>query len=62
MDKLLTLNDKLQDSAHLQALEGNPLAAGEIAMFEMFEREGWSADERHAHILAQLSVPVLSAE
>jgi len=37
---------------HLQAIEGNPLTVDEIAMFEMFEREGWSHERRHAHILA----------
>ena len=37
---------------HLQAIERNPLTADEIAMFEMFEREGWSHERRRAHILA----------
>jgi hypothetical protein len=37
---------------HLQAVEGNPLTADEIAMFEMFEREGWFHDRRRAYILA----------
>jgi len=37
---------------HLQAIECNPLTADEIAMFEMFEREGWSHERRRAHILA----------
>jgi hypothetical protein len=37
---------------HLQAIEGNPLTADEIAMFEMFEREGWSPERCEAHILA----------
>jgi hypothetical protein len=37
---------------HLQAIEGNSLTAAEIAMFEMFEREGWSHERRRAHILA----------
>jgi hypothetical protein len=37
---------------HLQAIEGNPLSADEIAMFKMFEREGWSHVRRRAHILA----------
>lgn len=37
---------------HLQFLEGNPLTAEETAMFEMFEREGWSPERRRAHILA----------
>jgi len=40
------------DMQHLQAIEGNPLTADEIAMFEMFEREGWSHDRCEAHILA----------
>jgi hypothetical protein len=37
---------------HLQVIEGNPLTADEAAMFEMFEREGWSHERRRAHILA----------
>ncbi len=37
---------------HLQAIEGNPLTPEEIAMFEMFDREGWSNERRRAHILA----------
>lgn len=40
------------DMQHLQAMEGNPLTADEIVMFEMFEREGWSHERREAHILA----------
>ncbi len=36
---------------HLQAIEGNPLTLEEIAMFEMFEREGWSEEREHAYIL-----------
>jgi hypothetical protein len=40
---------------HLQAMEGNPLTAEEIAMFEMFEREGWPHERRRAHILAQFN-------
>ena len=35
---------------HLQHIEGNPLNAEEIAMFEMFERESWSHDRRLAYI------------
>jgi hypothetical protein len=37
---------------YLQAIEGNPLTADEKAMFEMFDREGWSNERRRAHILA----------
>jgi hypothetical protein len=46
---------------HLQVIEGNPLTADEVAMFEMFEREGWSHERRRAHILA-LFRPVASHE
>lgn len=40
---------------HLQAIEGNPLTPDETAMFEMFEREGWSHERRRAHILGMFS-------
>jgi hypothetical protein len=29
------------EAMHLQIIEGNPLDAEDIAMFEMFEREAW---------------------
>lgn len=35
---------------HLQVIEGNPLDAEEIAMFEMFEREEWDDERCLAHI------------
>ncbi len=35
----------------LQEIEGNPLTAEEIDMFEMFDREGWSDEKCRAHIL-----------
>ncbi|MDE2792162.1 MAG: hypothetical protein OXI81_17305 [Paracoccaceae bacterium] len=47
-------NRLLVEAAHLQAIEGNPLTAEEIAMFEMFEREGWSSERRRAHILGRI--------
>ena len=37
----------------LETIESNPLAVDEIAMFEMFEREGWPHERRRAYILAQ---------
>jgi hypothetical protein len=45
---------------HLQAIEGNPLTPEEIAMFEMFEREGWSFERRRAHIAALFERPAES--
>ena len=40
------------EAMNLQDIEGNPFDAEDIAMFEMFEREGWSDEQRHAHITA----------
>jgi hypothetical protein len=40
------------EAMKLQEIEGNPLDAEDIAMFEMFEREGWTHEQRHAHITA----------
>lgn len=37
----------------LQEIEGNPLSVEDVAMFEMFEREGWTHEQRRAYILAQ---------
>ena len=47
-------NGRLTEAAHLQAIEGNPLTAEEIAMFQMFEREGWSPERRRAHIARRI--------
>ena len=38
----------------MQRIAGNPLTADEIAMFEMFEGEGWSEERREAHMRAWL--------
>ena len=46
------------EAQHLQAIEGSPLTAAEIDMFEMFEREGWSHERRRAHIVSQFKRPV----
>jgi hypothetical protein len=46
---------------HLLAIEGNPLTAEEIAMFEMFEREGWCHERRREYILAMFK-PQVSPE
>ena len=41
------------EAMRIQEIEGNPLDAEDIAMFEMFEREAWSHDRRRAYILNQ---------
>jgi hypothetical protein len=41
------------EAMNLQAIEGNPLDAEDLAMFEMFEREGWSDEQCRAYILSR---------
>lgn len=38
-----------------QEIAGNPLTDEEVAMFEMFEREGWPHEKRLAYILDQVT-------
>jgi hypothetical protein len=35
----------------MQEIEGNPLNADDVAMFEMFEREAWTHEQCRAYIL-----------
>jgi hypothetical protein len=37
----------------LQEIEGNPLTAEDLAMFDMFDREGLTSEERLAYITAE---------
>lgn len=39
------------EAMHLQEIEGNPLDAAQVAMFEMFEREGWSHEQCTAYLI-----------
>jgi len=52
-DNTSVSSDGLRTAIRLQLIEGNPLDAEDIAMFEMFEREQWSHERRRAHILEQ---------
>jgi hypothetical protein len=38
------------EGMHLQHIEGNPLDAEDVALFEMFDRERWSHERRIEHI------------
>ena len=49
-------SNRLAEAAHLQAIEGNPLSPNELAMFEMFEHEGWAPEDRRAYIERQFRV------
>ncbi len=52
---------RLLEAMHLQAIEGNTLDADDIAMFEMFEREGWSHERCTAYIVAHAKGKVADA-
>jgi hypothetical protein len=41
------------EAMNMQAIEGNPLSAEDVAMFEMFEREAWPHERRQAYVLAR---------
>lgn len=43
------------EAIKLQEIEGNPLTPEEIAMFEMFDREGFTDEQRHAYILDRIN-------
>jgi hypothetical protein len=49
------------EAMRLQEIEGNPLDADDIAMFEMFEREKWSHERRRAYIMEHARVRVFPA-
>jgi hypothetical protein len=39
----------------LQEIEGNPLSADQVVMFEMFEREAWPHDRRRAYLMDRIA-------
>lgn len=45
---------------HLQDIEGNPLDAEDVVMFEMFERERWSHERRIAYIIERATMARLT--
>jgi hypothetical protein len=53
MDKNDIMAQRAREAAHLQLIEGNPFDAEDIAMFEMFDREGFSPERRRAYIIEQ---------
>jgi len=52
-EQVAAARERRLEAMHLQEIEGNPLDSEDIAMFEMFEREGWDHERRRAYILAQ---------
>lgn len=63
-EKLTHAQKRFRVAMHLQELEGNPLSADQVAMFEMFERESWPQDRRLVYIreLAQAAANKSAAE
>jgi hypothetical protein len=53
MDDGDTTRQRAREAAHLQLIEANPFDADDIAMFEMFDREGFSPEQRRAYITTQ---------
>jgi hypothetical protein len=52
-EEVAAARERRLEAMHLQVIEGNPLDEEDIAMFEMFEREGWNHERCRAYILAQ---------
>ena len=52
-EQVAAAREKRLAAMHLHKIEGNPLDAEQIAMFEMFEREAWPHERRRAYIAAR---------
>ena len=44
---------RFREACALQEIENNPLTPDEIAMFEMFGREGWSDERVRSFLVAR---------
>jgi hypothetical protein len=53
-EEIAVARERRLQAMHLQVIEGNPLDAEDIAMFEMFEREGWDDERCLAYIKARV--------
>ncbi|MEC8195342.1 MAG: hypothetical protein VX228_03240 [Pseudomonadota bacterium] len=53
---------KSREAGHLQALESNPFDADDLAMFEMFERKGFTPEQCRAFIIAQAQADKTTTE
>ena len=56
-EQVAVARERRLEAMHLQEIEGNPLDEQDIAMFEMFEREGWDHERCLAYILEQARAP-----
>ena len=51
-EQLDATRERRLTAMHLQKIEDNPLDADDVAMFEMFEREGWPHERCRDYIIA----------
>jgi uncharacterized protein YjhX (UPF0386 family) len=49
--QIAAARERRLEAMNLQEIEGNPLDADQVAMFEMFEREGWVHERCTAYLL-----------
>ena len=50
------IRQRTREAARLQTIEGNPLDAEQIAMFEMFDREGFSVEQQLDYVITRIRV------
>ncbi|WJH40934.1 hypothetical protein N7E02_10390 [Aliirhizobium terrae] len=48
------IRQRTLEAAHLQAIEGNPLDADDLAMFDMFDREGYTVEQQLEYVRKDL--------
>ncbi len=50
-EQIAAARQRRLEAMRLQEIAGNPLSTDQVAMFEMFEREGWSHERCQAYLL-----------
>ncbi len=55
-EEVAIARERRLEAMHLQVIEGNPFDQEDIAMFEMFEREGWDDERCLAYIEAKARI------
>lgn len=53
VEEVFAARTRRLEAMRLQEIEGNPLDAEDISMFEMFERERWGSEQRINYIREQ---------
>ena len=49
-EELLASRQRRLEAMHTNYLEGNPFDSDDVALFEMFDREGWDHEDRIAYL------------